>query len=112
MLDEGQACLDGGRLTCAAANADQVLAQDVANARAIALKESVAARRELQRRNAELAAGLVREAEDCMARRDYSCAIAKADSALALEPGSSAANSLKSRAEKAQGSVKKSIIIR
>lgn len=112
ILAEGQACIEAGRLDCAAARADTVLAGEAGNAAAISLKESVAARREQQARNAELVAGLVREAEACIGRRDYSCAIAKADSALALEPGSSTAGAVKQKAEAAQGNVKKSITIR
>ncbi|NND68521.1 MAG: protein kinase [Halioglobus sp.] len=112
LLSAGRECLESNRLDCAATKADEVLASFPGNAEAVALQEAVAARRAARVRTAKLAAGLVDEARLCFGRKDYSCAIAKADSALALDEGSAAARDLKARAQKAQGSVKKSIIIR
>ena len=112
LLDAGRSCLDQGQLDCAADRAAQVLAQDAANAEAIALQQSVRLSREERERNAKLVSGLVGEAQACYDRRDYSCAIAKADSALAIQPDSAAARSVRDKATTAKGNAKKSISIR
>lgn len=89
----------------------EVIALEPGNARAIELQQSVRMARELEARNRETVLGFLSEADACFARKNYSCAIARSESALAIIPGHAEATALRNRAMEAQARAKKNIVI-
>lgn len=111
LLAQSESCLQEGDFDCSEARLEDVLALDAGNTRVVELKQSIAAARTQQRFNQRTAAGFLEAAQDCYARKDYSCTIAKSESALAIVPGYGPAETLIDRAELAQKKAKMSISI-
>jgi tetratricopeptide (TPR) repeat protein len=110
-IQEGQNCFSAKNYDCAYTKADEVLAMDSGNAEAIAMQQSIKLAKAQQIANEKTVASFLREAQDCYQKRNYSCAIAKSESALAIVPDSAAARSMKGKAESAQAKAKMSISI-
>jgi len=110
-LDAAGSCLAAGKYDCTLANTNTVLALDGANAEAIEMQQSVKLGRLQQQANEKTVAKFMREAQQCYRSKNYSCAIAKSESALAIVPGSVQASKMIGKAKSSQNKAKKSISI-
>lgn len=111
LLAEGRACLGMNDFACVVERANQLRSADPGNAGALELEQSAAAGREQQRFREQTVAGFLQEAEDCFQRKNYSCTIAKSESALAIIPRHPGASALIRRADEAQSKAKMNISI-
>lgn len=105
-LVNAQTCLERRDYSCAISQADAVLQVDGANARAIEIKQTAALAQGQARELGEKINRLLGDANACMEKKNYSCAIAKAESILELEAGYQPAISLKNRAQETQRRLK------
>ncbi|MEN0039152.1 MAG: serine/threonine-protein kinase [Cellvibrio sp.] len=105
-LASAQNCLLNKDYTCALSNTNTVLEQDAANASAIEVKQAAT----LAQNQAKGLTGrinkLMADANSCMEKKNYSCAIAKAESVLDLDEGYQPAAALKNRAQETQRKLK------
>ncbi|WP_116368338.1 serine/threonine-protein kinase [Parahaliea mediterranea] len=111
LLQEAEDCLKASRFDCVADKADDLLALDAGNTRAVELKQASASAQAQARMNQRTADALLDDARDCLAARNYSCTIAKSESALAIVPGYGPARELVQQAENAQRAAKRNISI-
>lgn len=111
LLAQANACFSTGDVACSQRKADEVLALDSANAAAIELKQAIKLAAEQRQANVATLDNFLREAQSCYDKKNYSCAIAKSESALAIMPGSSSATAMKNKAMEAQDRAKKQIVI-
>jgi hypothetical protein len=111
LLAQAKSCLSAGNVACTQSKTDEVLALDSANTAAIELQQSIKLAAEQRQATAATLDNFLREAESCFDKKNYSCAIAKSESALAIMPGSSSAAAMKDRALEAQNRAKKQIVI-
>lgn len=105
-LSAAQTCLQQRDYGCALAQAAKVLQRDAANTQAIEVRQSATLAQQQQQALTVRIAKLMDEAEQCMTRKNYACAIAKAESALDLDAGSEQAAALKQRAQDTQRKLK------
>ena len=110
-LEDASACYRDGDFDCASTQAEAVLTMDGANTAAIEMQQTIKLARAQRLVNEKTVGNFLREAESCYQKRNYSCAMAMADSALAIIPNYAAARSMKNKAKSAQDRVKKSISI-
>ncbi len=110
-IDAAWACYRREDFSCASSNAEDVLALDASNAGAIEMQQSIKLAEAQQRNNEKTVAKFLGEAEDCYQKRNYSCAIAKSESALAILPNSAAASAMNKKSVSSQNKAKKSISI-
>ena len=111
LLAQAKACYSAGDFGCSRNKADEALALDNGNTTAVELKQSIKLAEEQRQVNAVTMESFLREAEGCYEKKNYSCAIAKSESALAIMPNSSKAVAMKNRATEAQNQAKKTIVI-
>lgn len=111
LLAEGRSCLQRNDFACVEDRVGRVLEQDSGNTAATELRQASSAAREQQRFREQTVAGFLREAEDCFQRKNYSCTIAKSESALAIIPRHAAASAMIERADNAQKRAKMNISI-
>lgn len=111
LLGEGRACLRMNDFACVDDRAAQLRSADPDNAGAQELEQAAAAGREQQRFREQTVAAFLREAEDCFQRKNYSCTIAKSESALAIIPRHPGASALIRKADEAQSKAKMNISI-
>lgn len=111
LLEEARACLQRQDFDCAEARAAEVLAEQADSAAALELQQAVRAGREQQAFRERTVAGFLNEARDCLERKNYSCAIAKSESALAIVPGYPEARRVIEQANAAQKQAKMNITI-
>lgn len=105
-LDSAQACLLRRDYDCALALSANVLVIDPANAQAVEIKQSAnLALQQFQSLGAKLDK-LLAEANACMNKKNYSCAIAKAESAMDLDANNKKAKELKALALETQRKLK------
>ena len=105
-LASARECLDGKDFSCAINNANAVLELDVANAQAIEIKQAAALAQEQSKDLTQKINRLMGDATACMDKKNYSCAIAKAESVLELDASYKPASTLKSRALETQRKLK------
>lgn len=105
-LTAAQTCLLKRDYDCALAQSSKVLMLDAANAQAVEIKQSAALAQQQQKDLGAKVAKLMDEAELCMGKKNYACAIAKAESALDLDSASKQAAALKQRAQETQRKLK------
>jgi len=105
-LVTGQNCLNAKDYDCALAVAAKVLSVDPASAQAVELKQSAAMAQQQYKELGAKTAKLLDDAERCMGKKNYACAIAKAESALDLDSTNKAAIALKTRAQETQRKLK------
>ncbi|MDR7088033.1 serine/threonine-protein kinase [Cellvibrio fibrivorans] len=105
-LARANSCFTARDYTCTVNSVDRILALDPAHAEAIALKQKIASAKEQEGALAGKVSRLMVDAENCMAKKNYSCAIAKAESVLELDAGYQPATTLKSRAQETQRKLK------
>lgn len=108
LLSRANQCWIRKDYTCAIAQSEAVLRIDGANAQAIEIKQAAALGQQQARDLGQKVDKLLDEADACLARKDYSCSIAKAESALDLAPGNARAQALKNRAQETQRKLKES----
>jgi serine/threonine protein kinase len=111
LLAEGRACLRMNDFACVDDRVAQLRVADPGNSGVAELEQAAAAGREQQRFREQTVAGFLREAEDCFQRKNYSCTIAKSESALAIIPRHQGASALIRRADEAQSKAKMNISI-
>lgn len=107
-LTRANQCLVRRDYPCVAAAAEQVLALEPGNAQAIELKQAASLAQSQARDLSQKVDKLLGEARACMDKKNYSCSIAKAESALDLVPGHREAQALKTRAQETQRQLKES----
>lgn len=111
LLSEAERCLQQGDHSCSETKLSEVLELDALNTRAIEMKQSIATARQQARFNQQTVARFLQEAERCLERKDYSCTIARSESALAIIPEHSPAQAMIRKAEAAQKKAKMNISI-
>lgn len=107
-LQDANNCFNQQRYDCAVSKADEVLTSDPANADAIALKQRADIARQQQQEISLRVKKLLAEADVCMNKKNYACAIAKAESALDLSPNNKDALAKKRKALETQQKLKES----
>ena len=111
LLAEAGNCMEQRDFACTDSTVAAVLELDPGNIRAVEMRQAVTTARNVQLANEKVVAGFLAEAESCFARKDYSCTIAKSESALAIVPGHPEARAAVERARQAQAEAKRSITI-
>ena len=110
-ISAGEACLARSDFTCAEARLDAAFAEQANAPGAIALEQSIAAAKRQLAADQERVRLFLAQATECFERRDYSCTLARAESALSLLPGDPNAKAMIKRAEDAQRKLKMNIQI-
>ena len=110
-MQQAQSCFDSGEFNCAIEQAEYALSLKGGDEQAIALKQSASYSLVQQKSALEKARSIVEDGQFCMKKFDYSCAIAKAESALAFVAEYPPAVKLKADAQKAMNKAKKAITI-
>ena len=111
LAEEARACLQREDFSCAEERAGQILAEQAGSPAALELQQAVRAGREQRAFREQTVAGFLSEARDCYSRKNYSCAIAKSESALAIVPGHADARGMIEQANEAQRQAKMNITI-
>lgn len=107
-LQDANNCFNQQKYDCALSKAEAVLASDTTNAEAIALKQRTETARQQQQETSIKVKKLLAEADGCMDKKNYACAIAKAESALDLSPNNKDALAKKRKAQETQQKLKES----
>ncbi len=105
-LSEAGECLRQRDYACALGASDRVLTLAPGSAQAIEIRQTASLAQVQVRDVVQRVDKLLAEAGVCMERKNYSCTIAKAESALDLSPGHAAALALKRRAQQTQQQLK------
>jgi len=105
-LARANSCFSAKDYSCTVNSVGRILELDPAHAEAITLKQKIASTKEQEGALAGKASRLMADAQNCMDKKNYSCAIAKAESVLELDAGYQPATSLKNRAQEAQRKLK------
>jgi citrate lyase gamma subunit len=107
-LSEANQCFIRKDYGCTVRAAERVLQLEPANSQAVELKQSASLAQQQAKDVAQKVNKLLGEANSCMDKKNYSCAIAKAESALDLSPGHKQALAMKNRAQETQRKLKES----
>lgn len=105
-LARANSCFSTRDYSCTVNSVDRILELDPAHAEAISLKQKIASAKEQEGALAGKVSRLMADAENCMAKKNYSCAIAKAESVLELDAGYQPATKLKGLAQETQRKLK------
>ncbi|HWV15915.1 MAG TPA: protein kinase [Cellvibrio sp.] len=106
-LSLAQSCLIQQKYDCASKQANTVLALDPANSTALEIKQAAAVAQQQGRVAEEKVAKILAQAQECLEKqKNYSCAIAKAESALDVMPNNAEAIAIKTRAQETQRKIK------
>lgn len=105
-LEAAQACLLQRDYDCALSLSANVLMIDPANAQAVEIKQSANLAQQQDKSLGTKLDKLIAEANSCMTKKNYACAIAKAESALDLDANNKKAKELKSLAQETQRKLK------
>jgi len=111
VLAQARKCLEKGDFDCSEKHLGELLQLDPLNTDAISLQQANTAARSQSLANERLVAGILKEATECETRKNYSCAIAKSEAALAIIPGQRKATAIAERAKLAQQQAKRAITI-
>ncbi len=102
-----QNCLQQKKYDCAIKQANVVLTLDAANSRAMEIKQTASAEAQQGREAEEKVEKILAQAQDCLdKKKNYSCAIAKAEAALDVMPNNPKAIAIKTRAQETQRKIK------
>ena len=104
-------CYTRKNYNCSVENADEVLKYQADNKNALALKQKALFAMQVIEENQARVNKMLKNGKACFNRKDYSCAIAKSESALEILPDSEAALALKKAATEAIRKLKASITI-
>jgi len=107
-LSEASQCFMRKDYRCAIQAAERVLQLEPANSQAVELKQSASMAQQQVKDVEQRVNKLLGEANSCIEKKNYSCAIAKAESALDLSPGHKQATAVKNRAQETQRKLKES----
>ncbi len=107
-LQDANNCFNQQKYDCALSKAEAVLASDATNTEAIALKQRTQISLQQQQETSIKVKKLLVEADGCMDKKNYACAIAKAESALDLSPNNKDALAKKRKAQETQQKLKES----
>ncbi|PWK42829.1 serine/threonine protein kinase [Pleionea mediterranea] len=110
-MQQATTCFDRNDFSCAIEQAERALALKQGDEQALSLKQSANYSIAQQKSALEKASGIVEDGRFCLKKFDYSCAIAKAESALEFVAEYPPAVKLKNEAQKAMDNAKKSISI-
>jgi hypothetical protein len=99
-------CFSAKDYSCTVNSVGHILELDPAHAEAIALKQKIASAKEQEGALAGKVSRLMADAQNCMDKKNYSCAIAKAESVLELDADYQLATKLKNRAQETQRKLK------
>ncbi|WP_196139721.1 serine/threonine-protein kinase [Aliikangiella sp. G2MR2-5] len=110
-LTEAETCLQKKNYQCTIDNSTLAIKIDPTNAQAVSLRQSAIIAGDQQKEALLKAKDILNDGKKCFAKYDYSCAIAKSESALAFVPDYQPALELKKSAEKAIADAKKAIRI-
>jgi tetratricopeptide (TPR) repeat protein len=105
-VDAAQACLLKKEYGCALSLSVKALAIDPANAQAVEIKQTATLAQQQQQALGAKISKLLDAAQQCMDKKNYACAIAKAESALDLDASNVAASAFKTRAQDTQRKLK------
>ncbi len=110
-LKTAQQCFNQKDYTCASKNAKLALQNKPANNKAESLYQKSNYAMIRQTENLERAKKVLKQGQQCFERKNYSCSIAKSESALEFIPGHLAAIKLKNKAKNEIRKLKQSLII-
>jgi len=110
-LHRANNCYAAKNYNCTLENADAVLEYEPGNQNALSIKQKVAFAMQVIEENQVRVGKILEKGKECFNRKDYSCAIAKSESALEIIPDSDAALTLKKEAKEAIQKLKASITI-
>ncbi len=105
-LQKAQSCLTKRDYECALVLSANILVSDPANAQAVEIRQSASLAQQQQKSLGTKLDKLLAEANVCMNKKNYSCAIAKAESALDLDTDNKKAQELKILAQETQRKLK------
>ncbi|NVJ62372.1 MAG: serine/threonine protein kinase [Gammaproteobacteria bacterium] len=111
LIEESDKCFSIKDFECANQKANDALLLIPKDERALAILQDVKNALEQIKLSKSKADSITKEGQDCYKKLDYSCAIAKAESALAFVENYQPAKKLKADAERALAKAKKSITI-
>lgn len=106
VLARARDCLQIRDYACATDQANIVLELDSTNTQAVEIKQTAISAQEQAKELNEKISKLMRDANTCMDKKNYSCAIAKAESVLDLDGSYQPASKLKARAQETQRKLK------
>ncbi|WP_053094238.1 serine/threonine-protein kinase [Cellvibrio sp. pealriver] len=105
-LAVAQNCLIKNDYACVQEQASAILVLEPANAQAIEIRQQANLAQQQQKEIAVKVDKLLADANNCMTKKNYSCAIAKAESAMELDAGNKQAEALRVRAMDTQRKLK------
>ncbi|WP_331345868.1 serine/threonine-protein kinase [Cellvibrio sp. UBA7661] len=105
-LAVAQNCLIKNDYACVQEQASAILALEPANTQAIEIRQQANLAQQQQKEIAVKVDKLLADANTCMTKKNYSCAIAKAESAMELDAGNKQAEALRVRAMDTQRKLK------
>jgi len=108
LLQDANQCFNQRNFDCTLKKVEEVIAKDSTNTDAIALKQRAEIAKQQQQETTQKVKKLLSEADDCMVKKNYACAIAKAESALDLSPNNKDALAKKRNAQETQRKLKES----
>jgi serine/threonine protein kinase len=108
VLQEANQCFSKAKYDCVITKVDQILAEDPTHTEAVALKQRTEMAKQQQLDVTQKVKKLLTEADECMIKKNYACAIAKAESALDLSPTNKDALNKKRKALETQQKLKES----
>jgi hypothetical protein len=111
LLVEASSCLERDDFDCSEQAALSILALDQANVQALELRQRATMARNLRQANEATVETFLAEAQSCFQLKNYSCSIAKAESALAILPDHPGAKQARDKAVAAQQAAKERISI-
>ncbi|WP_168204091.1 serine/threonine protein kinase [Aliikangiella coralliicola] len=110
-LEKAEGCFQQQNYPCAIENAEEALKIKSEHSGATAIIQNATYAQGQQQQNLDKANNILKDGRRCFSKYDYSCAIAKSESALEFVPGHRAALKLKADAERAIKNAKGAIKI-
>lgn len=105
-LDQAKSCMNQKNYSCVIRKATDALAVDPTNVQAVELKQAASLAQQQEIVASRKIEKLLAEATECMNKKNYSCTIAKAESALDLDAANAKASALKLKAQDTQRKLK------
>lgn len=106
LVNAGRNCLAQNNFACALTQANAALAVDRSNTSAIELKQQAQSGQKQAATSQNTVDELLSQAQACLDKKNYACAIAKSEAALSVIPGNSQAASIHTRAVETQRKIK------
>lgn len=106
LVNAGRTCLAQNNFSCALAQANAALALDRTHTGAVELKQQAQSGQKQAAAAQTTVNDLLQQAQECLDKKNYACAIAKSEAAMAIIPGNSHAQGIHNRAVETQRKVK------